>query len=80
VTLDPDTHAIVQRLMKERSMTFKDALNESIRAGTGKRTRRTVSRTPTFDMGAPRVALDGALRLAAQLEDEEIRRKLDRRK
>jgi hypothetical protein len=31
-------------------------------------------------MGAPRVSLDGALRLAAQLEDEEIRRKLDRRK
>jgi hypothetical protein len=26
------------------------------------------------------VSLDGALRLAADLEDEEIRRKLDRRK
>jgi DNA/RNA-binding domain of Phe-tRNA-synthetase-like protein len=36
--------------------------------------------TPTFDMGAARASLDGALRLAANLEDDKIRRKLDRRK
>jgi hypothetical protein len=79
VTLDPDTQAIVQRLMRERSLTFKQAVNEAIRAGATTRRRRS-ARTPTFDMGAPRVALDGALRLAAALEDEEIRRKLERRK
>lgn len=79
VTLDSDTKAIVQRLMRERSLTFKDAINEAIRAGAATRRRRT-TRTPIFDMGVPRVALDGALRLAAALEDEEIRRKLERRK
>jgi hypothetical protein len=79
VTLDADTDAIVRRYMRERSLTFKQAINEAIRAGAA-RPRRRAARTPTFDMGAPRVSLDGALRLAAQLEDEEIRRKLDRRK
>ena len=80
VTLDTDTHAIIQRLMRDRSMTFKEAVNEAIRAGAASRSRRRTARTPTFDMGAPRVMLDGALRLAAELEDEEIRRKLDRRR
>ena len=80
VTLDPDTHAIVQRLMRERSMTFKEAVNEAIRSGASSRRGRRTNRTPTFDMGAPRVAVEGALRLAAELEDEEIRRKLERRK
>ena len=79
VTLDSDTQAIVQRLMRERSLTFKEALNEAIRAGVTTRRRRS-TRTPTFDMGAPRVELDSALRLAAALEDEEIRRKLEHRK
>lgn len=80
VTLDPDSHAIVQRLMQERSLTFKDAVNEAIRAGARKPARRGASRTPTFDMGSPRIPLDRALRLAAELEDDEIRRKLERRK
>jgi hypothetical protein len=79
VTLDPDTDAIVRRYMRERSLTFKQAINEAIRAGSA-RPRRRSARTPTFDMGRPRVSLDRALRLAADLEDEEIRRKLDRRK
>ena len=79
VTLDSDTDAIVRRFMRERSLTFKEAINEAIRAGASRRRRRS-GRTPTFDMGAPRVVLDGALRLAADLEDEEIRRKLERRK
>jgi hypothetical protein len=32
--------------------------------------------TPTFSMGEPTVPLDGALRLAADLEDEELVRRL----
>ena len=79
VTLDADTQAIVQRLMRERSLTFKEAINEAIRAGVATR-RRRASRTSTFDMGAPRADLDRALRLAAALEDEEIRHRLERRK
>jgi hypothetical protein len=79
VTLDADTDAIVRRFMRERSLTFKQAVNEAIRAGVT-RPRGRAARTPTFDLGAPRVSLDRALRLAADMEDDEIRRELDRRK
>jgi len=79
VTLDPDAEALVRRLMRERSLTFKQAINAAIRAGASDSRRKSV-RTPTFDMGPPRVDLDRALRLAAELEDEEIRRELERRK
>lgn len=79
VTLDPDTADIVRRLMRERKLSFKGALNEAIRAG-----RRIADgggfESPTFDMGRPTVPIDKALRLAADLEDEELIRKLAVRK
>ncbi len=74
VTLDPDTDAIVRRLMRERSLTFKDALNTAIRAGSAHR-RPKPTRTKTFRMGTPMIPLDRALQLAAELEDEELRRR-----
>lgn len=79
VTLDPDTDAIVRRLMRERSLTFKQAVNAAIRSGAAPRTRRPV-RTPTFDMGTPLVPIDKALGLAAELEDAELVRKMAARK
>lgn len=80
VTLDPDTDAIVRRLMRERSLSFKQAVNEAIRAGiVSSRTRRR-TRTPVHDLGQPRIPIDQALRLAADLEDEELLRKLATRK
>lgn len=78
ITLDPDTDAAVKRLMREQGLTFKQAVNQAIRAGTGTRRRRF--RTPTADLGAPRIPLDHAVRLAAELEDEELVRKLAARK
>ncbi len=80
VTLDPDTTAIVKRLMKERGMGFKEALNEAIRAGAVPAGGRQRLRMKTFDMGTPRVPLDKALRLAGELEDEELLRKRALRK
>jgi hypothetical protein len=80
VTLDPDVDAIVRRLMRERRLTFKQALNEAVRAGTRASGRRRAFRTRSFDMGVPSVPLDKALRLAADLEDEELIRKLALRK
>lgn len=79
VTLDPDTDAIVRRLMRDRSLTFKQALNAAIRSGARTRSGRPV-RTPTFDMGTPTVPLDKALSLAADLEDAELVRKIAARK
>jgi len=78
ITLDPDTDAVIRKLMQERGLTFKQAVNAAIRAGTVGRRRRF--RTPTADMGVPRIPLDQALRLASELEDEELVRKLAARK
>jgi hypothetical protein len=80
VTLEPDTDAAVRKLMRERGLSFKEAVNAAIRAGTTPRAKRPPFRTPTFAMGAPAVPIDKALRLAADLEDEEIMRKLQLRK
>ena len=80
VTLDPDSDAIVRRLMRERKLTFKQALNAAIRAGAAKPPETPVQYTFPKDMGPPLVDLDKASHIAAQLEDEEIIRKLRLRK
>jgi hypothetical protein len=79
VTLEPDAEAIVRRLMRERGLTFKQALNEAIR-GASRARRRGGFRTRVFDLGASAMPLDKALRLAADLEDDELIRKLAARK
>jgi hypothetical protein len=67
--------------MRERGLTFKQALNEAIRAGARSGDgRRRRFRTPTHAMGPSAVPIDKALRLAADLEDEELERKLAARK
>ncbi|MHB8507763.1 MAG: antitoxin [Candidatus Dormibacteria bacterium] len=76
VTLEPDVEALVKDLMRRESLTFKAALNRAIRAGSEpKQTRRF--RQKTFTMGfRPEIPYDRALQLAADLEDQEILRKL----
>lgn len=77
VTLDPDTEALIRKRMAERGLSFKKALNEAIRAGlAGGGAGAATYRTRTFDLGLPAVNLDRALQLAAELEDEEIVRKM----
>ncbi len=76
VTLEPDVEALVKRLMRERGMSFKEVVNHAIRAGLT-RDRRPGFRTPTYRMGfEPAIPWDKALRLAAELEDEEHARRL----
>jgi hypothetical protein len=74
VTLDPDVEAHVRRVMRERGVSFKQALNDAVRRGFEGPKLATV--TPTFSMGEPTVPLDGALRLAADLEDDDLVRRL----
>jgi hypothetical protein len=78
VTLDPDAEAVVKRLMRERGLSFKEAVNSAILAGAGPAAEPF--RTKTFTMGEPRVDLTKALRLAGEMEDEEILRRLAARK
>jgi hypothetical protein len=80
ITLDPDTEALVRRLMRERRLSFKEAVNQAIRAGLAPAPVASEARTPTFRMGFdPAIPLDKALRLAGEVEDEELVRRLDSR-
>lgn len=83
VSLDPDVAALVKHTMEERGVPFKTALNDAIRAGLAprrSRPRRT-GPTPTFRMGfEPVLPWDKALRMSADLEDEELMRRVAARK
>lgn len=76
VTLDPDTRLLVERLMRERELSFKEAINEAIRAGVGERPDGARSYTTPRELGAASVDLTRALAIAAQLDDEATTRKL----
>lgn len=78
VTLDPDVEALVKRAMKERGLTFKEAVNEAIRAGATTRRTRSRETFPVYDMGEPLVDVTKALRLAGELEDQELAARLTR--
>jgi hypothetical protein len=81
VTLDPDVEALLQHVMEERGLSFKAALNGAVRAGLAPTGKPASFRTPTSRMGFnPAVNLDQALRLAGELEDEELTRRLAARK
>ena len=76
VTLDPDTAQIIRRRMREHGMTFKEALNTAIREGSRTAAVSEPFETRTAAMGRPVVNLDRALQIAADLEDDELIRRL----
>ena len=76
VTLDDDTEQLLRRRMRERGISFKKALNEAIRDGLEKPGDRAPFRTATAPMGTSSVNLDRALQLVAELEDDELVRKM----
>jgi hypothetical protein len=83
VTLDPDVERLIKDTMRERGISFKEALNEAARDGLrGKdhgRPRKFVQKT--FPMGAEQLfRWDKALSVADAIEDEELNRKLTLRK
>jgi hypothetical protein len=80
VTIDPDVEAMLDRLMKAKQLSFKEALNSALRAGLlagqGKRAPAPV-KVPVFQMKQrPGLNLDKAIQLAGELEDEELLRKM----
>jgi hypothetical protein len=83
VTLDPDVAAKLKEEMRMRDISFKEALNSSIRRGLDKGGSPPPRpyKVRTAKMGArPGVNLDKALQLAGELEDQEILRKMALRK
>lgn len=78
MTLDDDLADRLRRIAAERGLSFKEALNSSLRAGLERQAEPRPFRTQARSLGLrPGVDLTKALRLAADLEDEEIARKLD---
>jgi hypothetical protein len=79
VTLDPDVVRLIGDAMRERSTSFKEALNEAARAGLGGLARKRVTKftQKSFRKGGAReFRWDKALATAQAIEDEELSRKL----
>lgn len=82
VTLDADVAAKLKASARQQGISFKQALNQAVRAGlapTRRSSRRFTQLTQPMAL-RPGMNLDKALLLAAVLEDEELTRKLELRK
>ena len=78
VTLDPDVERLLKDAMRERDVSFKQALNDALRKGL-----RAVPAQPrpryeplTFDLGRPLIDLTKANALVGELEDLDLIEKL----
>jgi hypothetical protein len=81
ITLDPDVAVRLERLTRERGISFKEAVNSTLRAGFEGGSAPNAYVLPTYPMGVrPGIDLDRALQLDAAIEDEEVLRKLAVRK
>ena len=83
VTLDPDVQRLLDAAARERGISFKQAINEAVRAGLTPTARRTKKRVvqKTFSLGPEQnFRWDKALANADAIEDEELLRKLSLRK
>lgn len=82
VTLDPDVAAKLRAVARQRGISFKQALNQAVRAGLGPahRSARPFTQQTQAMALRPGVNLDKALQLATALEDEEVVRRLELRK
>jgi hypothetical protein len=86
VRIDDDLLSELKERARRENVSLTQMLNRTLRAGLraprrGRRTKKEKEiEQRTFAMGTPRVDLSKALALAAELEDEEIARKLALRK
>ena len=75
---------MLRKLMKERGLSFKEALNQAVRLGTSAASRERRGRgyrQKTYRMGfRPEFRWDKALAMSEAMEDEEVVRKLQLRK
>ena len=83
VTLDPDVQLLLKRAIRERDASFKQTLNDAVRAGLRKpaagtaKAARFVQRT--HKLGQPLVDLSKANALAGELEDAELIARMQQR-
>lgn len=70
ITLEPGVEALPKKAMRERGLTFKDAVNQAVRDGLAKPAEDVPPfKQRTFHMGVPKVDLTKALALADELYD-----------
>ena len=80
ISLPDDLHRELRARARAEGVSLSRAVEACLRAGLAARkdaARRRNPPRPVLDLGRPRVNLDHALRLAAELEDEEILRKME---
>ena len=80
VNIADDVLQDLRELSRSRKTSLADTVTEVLRTGLAQISRprlRRRYRQKTYDMGVPRVDLTKALQVAAELEDEEILRKLE---
>jgi hypothetical protein len=83
VALDPDVERPIRNAMRERSISFKVALNEAAQSGLSgeKHTRAKKFVQKTYPMReAQEFRWDKAMAVADAMEDEKLMRKLELRK
>ncbi len=81
LTLDDDVAAKLKAIVRERGISFKEAVNAALRTGLGQGRPGKPYRQQTYSLGLrPGLDLDRARGLADALEDEELVRKLELRK
>lgn len=82
IDLDPDVDARLRALARERGVSLRTVINDALRAGTRPDAADEAPYVlPSRRLGArPGLDLDKALRIASELEDEEVARKLELRK
>lgn len=70
ITLEPDVEALLKQAMRERGITFKDAVNQAVRDGLAKPPEDIPPfKQRAFHMGVPLVDLTKAMALADELDD-----------
>ena len=80
LSLPDDLHRELRARARAEGLSLSRVAADTLRAGLLAPTResgRPGPLVPAFDLGRPRVDLDHALRVAADLEDEEILRKME---
>lgn len=83
LTIDDDVAALLQQAVRQTGRSFKEVVNDALRAGlTAPADLGPIDvNFPTYDLQLhPGVELVRAGQLAAELEDEEIIRKMELRK
>ena len=81
VNIPDDVLHDLKELSRSRKASLTATVTEVLRTGLAQMSnprRRQRYRQKTYDMGVPRVDLTNALQLAAELEDEEMLRKMER--